>query len=210
LLELRDQVATAMRQVSDAMDDDDGGNGDDGLQALWEQLSHLVTEIGDRLTRQARIDELERRAAGVPLDRTERDFTRQCAEFSLFRAAAHAIGLHGVDASREIEVQQELVRRSGRAFTGNVVAPLECLSVQARHLSAGQLARYEARDLVGGFETRVTGSTQPPGTTGGSLIGTYTDPTRTSTSTCCGRRWWCARPGRGCCQACGNFCASRA
>ena len=179
ILEVQDQVRTAMRQVSDAMDEDgdDRGDGDGGLKALWEQLSHLVTEIGDRLTRQARIDELERRAAGTPLtgDRAERDFTARCAEFSLFRAAAHAIGLHGVDASREVEIQQELVRRAGgRAFTGNVVMPIEALSVQVRHLSRAQIARYEVRDVIG--ETRQIGVNEPPGTTGGALVGTYTDP----------------------------------
>jgi hypothetical protein len=180
LLEVRETVRLAMRATSDAMDED-GGDADAGHKELWEQLSHLVTEIGDRLTRQAAIDDLERRASGTPLrDGTDRDFQRQCCEFSLFRACAAAIGLPGVDARREIEVQAELVRRARDAgrpgFTGNVVVPIEALSVQARHLSAGQLRRVEARDVVTPFETRVIGSTQPPGTTGGSLIGTYTDP----------------------------------
>jgi HK97 family phage major capsid protein len=141
-------------------------------------LKALIEELDSRINRQATIDDLERRATGTPIgDRAERDFTRQCAEFSLFRAAAHAIGLHGVDASRELETQQELVRRSpGRAFSGNVVMPLEALSVQVRHLSRGQLAKYETRDIVGSYEQRVIGSTQPPGTTGGALVGTYTDP----------------------------------
>jgi HK97 family phage major capsid protein len=183
LLEVRDRVRVAMRQVSDDMDDADDGGGDDAaeLSALFEQLKGLLSAIDDRLNRRAIIDDLERRATGgVPLrDGTDRDFQRQCCEFSLFRAAGHAIGLH-VDAGREIEVQQELVRRAkanGRTgFTGNVILPYEALSVQIRHLSRQQLARYETRDIVGPVETRVIGSAQPPGTTGGSLIGTYTDP----------------------------------
>jgi hypothetical protein len=78
LLEVQDACRVAMRQVSDMMDDDDdngdgnngnrNGNGGDGLHELWEQLSHLVTEIGDRLTRQAKLDDLERRAQGRPVD----------------------------------------------------------------------------------------------------------------------------------------------
>ena len=63
-------------------------------------------------------------------------------------------------------------RAGGRAFTGNVVMPIEALSVQVRHLSRAQLARYEVRDIL----TRQIGVNEPPGTTGGALVGTYTDP----------------------------------
>jgi HK97 family phage major capsid protein len=150
------------------------------LQGLFAQLKALLDQIEERITRQATLDDIERRAHGTPLrDGTDRDFQRQCCEFSLFRAAGHAIGIRGIDASREIEVQNELAKRAkdkGRALTGNVIMPIEALSVQVRHLSTQQLARYETRDIVGPVETRVIGSTQPPGTTGGSLIGTYTDP----------------------------------
>jgi hypothetical protein len=76
-------------------------------------LQGLLNEITDRLTRQATLDDLERRLAGTPLrDGTDRDFQRQCCEFSLLRAAAAAIGIPGVDARREMEVQQELARRA--------------------------------------------------------------------------------------------------
>lgn len=182
LLECRDLVRVAMRQASDEMDSggDDGGDGMAELQGLFNQLKALLDTIDEKITRQATLDDLERRAHGTPLrDGTDRDFLRQCCEFSLFRAAGHAIGLRGIDASREIEVQNELAKRAkdkGRTLTGNVIMPLEALSVQVRHLSRGQLAKYETRDIVGPIETRVIGSTQPPGTTGGSLIGTYTDP----------------------------------
>jgi HK97 family phage major capsid protein len=185
LLEVRDMTRLALRQTSDSMDDGgDTGNGDGmaELQALFEQLKGLLSAIDDRITRTATLDDIERRAHGTPLrDGTDRDFQRQCCEFSLFRAAGHAIGLRGIDAGRELEVQNELAKRakdSGRTLTGNVVMPYEALSVQIRHLSRQQLARYETRDLVGPIETRVIGSTQPPGTTGGSLIGTYTDPSQ--------------------------------
>jgi HK97 family phage major capsid protein len=173
LLEIADQVRIALRQVSDEMDTDTGGNGSGGddaeLAALFAALKGLLDEISTRITRQATIDHLERRASGQPVDGAGRDWQRRCCEFSLFRAAAHAIGLSGVDASREIEVQQELIRRSGgRAFTGNVVMPLEALSVQFRHVPAQQRARLETRDVVG--------TTTPAAGPGGALIGTYTDP----------------------------------
>src|SRR5262249_9208432 len=113
--EIRDQVRVAMRQASDEMDAAEGtGDSAAELQALFAQLKGLLDQIDEKITRQATLDDLERRASGTPLrDGTDRDFQRQCCEFSLFRAAAAAIGLAGVDASREIEVQQELIRRSG-------------------------------------------------------------------------------------------------
>jgi HK97 family phage major capsid protein len=183
-LEVKDMVRLALRQVSDEMDEAENGNGDGAaeLNALFAQLKGLLDQIDERITRQATIDDLERRSPGTPLrDGTDRDFLRQCCEFSLFRAAGLAIGLRGIDAAREIEVQNELAKRakdSGRTLTGNVIMPIEALSVQVRHLSRQQLARVETRDLVGPIETRVIGSAQPPGTTGGSIIGTYTDPTQ--------------------------------
>jgi HK97 family phage major capsid protein len=181
LLEVRDMVRVAMRQTSDEMDAGEGGDGMAELQGLFAALKSLLDQIDEAVTRRATLEDVERRAHGTPLrDGTDRDFLRQCCEFSLFRAAGHAIGLRGIDASREIEVQNELAKRAkdkGRSLTGNVVLPYQALSVQVRHLSRGQLTRYETRDIVGPVETRVIGSAQPPGTTGGSLIGTYTDPT---------------------------------
>ena len=173
MLEIQDQVRIALRQVSDSMDEEDGGDSDAELLALFSALKGLLDEITGRIQRQATVNDIERRMqGGTPLrDGADRDFTRQCCEFSLFRAAAHAIGMQGVNATRELEVQQELVRRAGgRAFTGNVVMPIEALSVQVRHLSGQQRARL--------IETRqeAIGVNQPPGTTGGSLVATFTDP----------------------------------
>jgi hypothetical protein len=54
LLELRDQVAAAMRQTSDAMDED-GAGGDAELKTGWSRLTGLFAEIRDRLTRQPTI-----------------------------------------------------------------------------------------------------------------------------------------------------------
>jgi hypothetical protein len=96
MLEAREAVAVAMRQVSDQMDAADGGNGDGELAALFAALKGLLDEITARITRQATLDDIERRADGTPLrDGGDRDFQRQCREFSIFRAAAHAIGCPG-------------------------------------------------------------------------------------------------------------------
>lgn len=180
LLEVRDMTRIAMRQTSDEMDANGDGDGMAELQILFTELKALLDAIDEKVNRQASLDDIERRAHGTPLrDGTDRDFVRQCCEFSLFRAAGHAIGLRGIDAGREIEIQEELAKRAkdkGRTLTGNVIMPIQALSVQIRHLSRQQLARCETRDIVSPIETRIIGSTQPPGTTGGAIIGTYTDP----------------------------------
>src|ERR1700733_10096781 len=69
LLDVREQVRAALRATSDAMDGDgdNGGNGDAELQAMWTQFKALLDEIDSRITRQATIDDLDRRAAGNAL-----------------------------------------------------------------------------------------------------------------------------------------------
>ena len=52
LLECREQCRVAMRQTSDAMDDNDsGGDGNGDLKALWVQLEALMSEISDKISR---------------------------------------------------------------------------------------------------------------------------------------------------------------
>jgi HK97 family phage major capsid protein len=175
MLEIQDQVRIALRQVSDSMDSEDGaGDSDAELVALFGALKGLLDEISARIQRAAVIDEIERRAPGVPvLDGAGRDFQRECCQFSLFRAAAHHLGMRGVDAAREIEVIDELNKRAkekGRAVGGDFLMPLDALRVPAMHLSEQQRSRL--------YETRQDpiGVNRPPGTTGGSIVGTYTDP----------------------------------
>ena len=51
MLEVRDRTRAAIRQTSDAMDDDGDSNAE--LQALFTQLKALLDEIDGRITRQA-------------------------------------------------------------------------------------------------------------------------------------------------------------
>src|SRR4051812_5219564 len=80
MLEIAEQVRVAMRQTSDAMDGEDGGSGSDGeLTALFAQLKGLLDEVTARITRQATLDDLERRANGTPLrDGAEREWSQRC------------------------------------------------------------------------------------------------------------------------------------
>ncbi len=170
LLEVRALARQALRQTSDAMDDDDsGGDGNAELQALFTQLKALLDEIDGRINRQATVDDLDRRSRGEQITGTgDATWDRQCHEFSIVRAVAAQCGI-AVDAKREAETSQELARRSGRSFSG-VAVPLAALSVRARDLSPMQLRAFERRDLIS--------TTTPAGGPGGALIATVLDPTQ--------------------------------
>ena len=125
MLEVRDQVRTAIRQTSDAMDEE--GDSSAELQALFTQLKALLDEIDSRITRQATIDDLDRRASANPLGGSgDATWDRQCAEFSLVRAIAAQCNFPGVDAGASATPRQ-LARRSGRNFEG-IPIPLRALS----------------------------------------------------------------------------------
>jgi HK97 family phage major capsid protein len=170
MLEVRDQVRLALRATSDAMDDDgDEGQSDAELTALWTQLRALLEEIDGRISRAATIADLERRAAGDPLGGSgDATWDRQQAEFSIVRAVAAAIGISGVDAGRERETSAELARRSERSF-GGIPVPVRALSVN--QAMASVLGRRS-------IERRVITTELPAGGPGGSLIGTFLDPTQ--------------------------------
>ena len=168
MLEARDRVRTAIRQTSDAMDED-GGDSSAELNALFTQLKALLDEIDQRITRQATIDDLDRRASANPLGGSgDQSWDRQCSEFSLVRAIAFACNIPGVDAGRERETSAELARRSGRNFAG-VPIPLRALSHNG-----------PMRDAMGrrNVEQRVISSTTPAAGPGGALIPLVLDPTQ--------------------------------
>jgi HK97 family phage major capsid protein len=166
MLEVRDQVRTSIRQTSDAMDEE--GDGSAELNALFTQLKALLDEIDQRITRQATIDDLDRRASANPLGGSgDATWDRQCAEFSITRAIAAQCNLPGIDAGRERETSAELARRAGRPFEG-VPTPLRALSHNG-----------PMRDAMGRrVEQRVISSTTPAAGPGGALIPLVLDPTQ--------------------------------
>jgi HK97 family phage major capsid protein len=169
MLEIQDQVRIALRQTSEAMDEEDGGDSNAELQALFVQLKALLDEVGARISRQAAVDDIERRmTGGTPLDNAGRDFQRQCCEFSIVRAIASQIGIN-VDAGREREISAEIMRRSDRNFAG-IAVPIAALSIRVGDLTPAQLRTLERRDLIS--------TTTPAGGPGGALIATVLDPTQ--------------------------------
>ena len=125
----------AMRQVSDAMDDDDNGdNGDAELTALFTQLKALVEEIDSRITRQATMEQgVDRRAAGNPLGTTgDAQWDRQRCENSVSSARSPRRSASRVDAGREQEgAAKGLARRSGRRLRGHRGAARGAVSPRA-------------------------------------------------------------------------------
>jgi HK97 family phage major capsid protein len=167
MLEVRDQVRTAIRQTSDAMDDEGDSNAE--LQALFAQPKALLDEIDSRITRQATIDDLDRRASANPLGGSgDATWDRQCCEFSITRAIAAAANIPNVDAGRERETSAELARRSGRTFEG-IPIPVRALSHNG-----------PMRDAMGrrNVEQRVISSTTPAAGPGGALIPLVLDPSQ--------------------------------
>jgi HK97 family phage major capsid protein len=165
MLEVRDQVRTAIRQASDAMDEE--GDGSAELQALFTQLKALLDEIDSRITRQATIDDLDRRASANPIGGSgDVQWDRACCEFSITRAIAAQCQIPGVDAGRERETSAELARRSGRNFEG--------IPIPTRALSLNGPMRNAIRPRL---EQRVISSTTPAGGPGSNLIALDLDAT---------------------------------
>ena len=112
--------AGARRHPADvgcAMDEE--GDSSAELQALFTQLKALLDEIDSRITRQATIDDLDRRASANPLGGTD-DATIRIAsarEFSITRAIAAQLHNPGIDAGREREVSAELARPINKGAT---------------------------------------------------------------------------------------------
>jgi HK97 family phage major capsid protein len=171
LLECREAVAVALRQVSDEMDASDGGNGDAELAALFASLKGLIDEITARITRAAVVDDIERRSAGVPIGGSgDQQWDRRCTEYRITAAIAGALGPQlgfDIDCGAEREVSQELARRETIKPAGFLV-PRAALSLRVRDCPPNLLRSLERRDVIS--------STTPVGGPGGALIPTFLDP----------------------------------
>lgn len=89
--------------------------------ARFDTLKAEAAKTEASITRQATLDELERRATGTPITGTaDANFETELRSFSITRAIAGAAGLN-VDDGREKEISSELERRSGRKAEGILV-----------------------------------------------------------------------------------------
>lgn len=121
LLEKRAAKVGRMRALQSAANDA-SRDLSDAERTEFDTLETEVRALDNGPIKRARaVDDLERNAPATPINDNTPDFDRECRAYSLTRAIAYASGL-GVDAAREIEVSQELSRRSGRASEG-IMAP---------------------------------------------------------------------------------------
>jgi hypothetical protein len=120
MLECRAAVPGAIRRTSDAMDEEGDSNAEP--LALFTQLKSPL-EIDARMTRQATIDNLNRRASGNPIGGSgDAMWDRQWCEFLIAQC-----NVPDVEAGGERETAAELARRSGRSFEG-IPIPVRALS----------------------------------------------------------------------------------
>ena len=96
-------------------------------ESRWTALTAKHDGLKAAATRQAMLDDADRRSAGTPIGGTsDARFSAEVRQFSIVRAIAGAAGL-AVDAGREREISAEVARRSGRSFQG-IAVPMEALA----------------------------------------------------------------------------------
>jgi HK97 family phage major capsid protein len=126
-LEARAKVAGAMREI--VQSPEDAGDLSAAQEERFEILKAELAATEKRIDKQALLDDVDRRMSGTPLTNGDDRFETMCRGFSLVKAIAAQIEPRSVDAGREIEVSQELARRSGRAARG-IRVPLSALVEQ--------------------------------------------------------------------------------
>lgn len=172
LLQRREKLTAELRQLADDEKnvDADTGQLNGEAAAKFQALRVLLDELEQSINARSRIDDLEKRASGMPLDRADQDFARSCRSFGIVKFIGHQLAVmtgqrSTFDAGHECEISAEIAKRAGRKFQG-VPIPLSAISLN-----------NEMRAAVGGqMETRVISTTTPPGGPGASLIPLVLDP----------------------------------
>jgi HK97 family phage major capsid protein len=111
-----------MREIADSPAGD-GGDLSEEQSRKFDELKGDLASLEQRIDRQRVLDEAERRMQGETITGGADDFGTECRAFSIQRAIASRIEPGAVDAGREVEISQELARRSGRASDG-ILVPL--------------------------------------------------------------------------------------
>jgi HK97 family phage major capsid protein len=145
LLERRAKLVTEMRSLTNSPTGD-GGDLSAEQTTKFDSFKTELEGIERNIERQRLIDETERRMSGERLTGNgDGNFDSLCRDFSLTRAIASQIDPRSVDAGRELEINKELARRSGRAPQG-IFVPLNALvekRVQTVAGDAGNLVRTD-------------------------------------------------------------------
>jgi HK97 family phage major capsid protein len=109
------EIRTRLRSINDAHHD--GNLGDDGAE--WTRLDGEASTIEAAMTRQQRLDELDRTAAATPVHGSgDAGFDALAAQVSITDVIRAQMGSTDAAAGRAREVSAELERRSGRRAEG--------------------------------------------------------------------------------------------
>jgi HK97 family phage major capsid protein len=149
LLERRAALAGELRALNDKPAGDNGDLSQD-QRGRWDSLKGELDTLEQRISRQATLDDADRRMAGQPIAGTgDRDFERAFAGVGMTDAMRAQMGATDERACRARELSQELEHRSGRKAQGM--------------LWDMSLGRPEQRVLT---------TTTPAGGPGGTLVAT--------------------------------------
>ncbi len=122
LHEMKEARAAKVREMRSLQDAANGADLAAEARTRFDALETEVRALNDNIERETRVAEYERTASATAInDNGARDFDREVRSFSLIRAAAHLAQIPGVDAAREIEISQELQRRTGLTPKGILI-----------------------------------------------------------------------------------------
>jgi HK97 family phage major capsid protein len=147
LLEKRSQLVAEMRTIT-ASPAGDGGDLSAEQSTRFDKAKAELETIEKQVERQRLVDEAERRMNGEALTtRGNGHFDELCREASLTRAIASQIDPRACDCGREIEISQELAKRSGRTPQG-IFVPLNALVEARTQIVAGDAGNLVRTDVL--------------------------------------------------------------
>ena len=153
ILARREAIRVEMRQLHDAAN---GGDLAGEARTRWDALAAEAEQLNAAETRQAALDDLDRRAAGTPLTGTgDGRFDDLAGQVTALDVIRSQMGATDAAAGRAREVSAELERRSGRRAEGLLFS-----------LGASGAP----------IERRVFSTTNPGGGPGSNLIQTTVSP----------------------------------
>lgn len=118
LRERRSSTLAAMRAITEAASREDRDFTDDEKRSFDEKKAAL-SKLDEQLDRATYLADQERRMQTDPASRGRGDnFERACGDFKIMNAVRAQIDARSVDCGLEIEVSQEIARRSGRSPRG--------------------------------------------------------------------------------------------
>lgn len=119
--EIREALAAKTAEMRSILSAANGGDLQDQAKQRFDALEAECRGLNEQLARETRVAELERSASATAISAgSTPDFDRELRNYSLLAAARHLSGMAG-DAKREIEISQELQRRSGQTPQGILI-----------------------------------------------------------------------------------------